>query len=37
VAAGPAPGFGEHTDEVLQELGYAATAVAGLRVDGVVV
>ena len=32
----PAPGLGEHTDEVLGELGYASEAIAGLRADGVV-
>ena len=35
-AAGPAPAFGEHTDEVLDELGYDDAAIAALRTDGVV-
>jgi formyl-CoA transferase len=30
------PEMGEHTDEVLGELGYDAAAIAGLRDDGVV-
>ncbi|MGH2906424.1 MAG: CaiB/BaiF CoA transferase family protein [Solirubrobacterales bacterium] len=30
----PAPGFGEHTDEVLSALGYDAEAIAGLRESG---
>ena len=32
---GPPPALGEHTDEVLGELGYDAAAVAGLRARGV--
>jgi crotonobetainyl-CoA:carnitine CoA-transferase CaiB-like acyl-CoA transferase len=32
----PAPQLGEHTDEVLRELGYDAAAVAGLREQKVV-
>ncbi|MCJ0762396.1 CaiB/BaiF CoA transferase family protein [Variovorax terrae] len=32
----PAPQLGEHTDEILQELGYDAAAIAALRERGVV-
>lgn len=32
---GPAPEAGEHTDEILSELGYDAEAIATLRDDGV--
>jgi crotonobetainyl-CoA:carnitine CoA-transferase CaiB-like acyl-CoA transferase len=31
-----APLLGEHTDEILGELGYAAAAIAALRADEVV-
>jgi len=33
---GPSPALGEHTDEVLADLGYSARDVARLRVNGVV-
>jgi crotonobetainyl-CoA:carnitine CoA-transferase CaiB-like acyl-CoA transferase len=32
----PAPGFGEHTDEVLAELGFSTEEIAGLRLQGVI-
>ena len=32
--ARPAPGLGEHTDELLAEAGYDATAIAALRAEG---
>lgn len=32
----PAPLLGEHTDEVLLELGYSASEVSGLRAEGIV-
>jgi crotonobetainyl-CoA:carnitine CoA-transferase CaiB-like acyl-CoA transferase len=37
-ADGPAraPLLGEHTDEILRELGYDAAAIAALRADQVV-
>jgi crotonobetainyl-CoA:carnitine CoA-transferase CaiB-like acyl-CoA transferase len=31
-----APQLGEHTDQILQELGYDAAAIATLRADRVV-
>lgn len=31
-----APKLGEHSDEILAELGYDAAAIAKLRADGVV-
>jgi crotonobetainyl-CoA:carnitine CoA-transferase CaiB-like acyl-CoA transferase len=33
---GPAPSLGQHTDQVLGELGYAAADITGLRARGVV-
>ena len=33
---GPAPGFGEHTEQVLESLGYSGRDVAQLKADGVV-
>jgi formyl-CoA transferase len=33
---GPPPALGEHTDEVLRELGYDAAAIAGLRARTVI-
>lgn len=32
----PAPGWGEHTDEVLESLGYSASEIASLHQQGVV-
>ncbi|OJW24128.1 MAG: hypothetical protein BGO51_06910 [Rhodospirillales bacterium 69-11] len=32
----PPPGFGEHTDEVLGELGYAPADIAALRAEGAI-
>ena len=32
----PPPGLGEHTDEVLAELGLAGDAIAGLRAEGII-
>jgi crotonobetainyl-CoA:carnitine CoA-transferase CaiB-like acyl-CoA transferase len=32
----PAPALGEHTDEVLRELGYAPERIAALRTEGIV-
>jgi formyl-CoA transferase len=34
--AGGGPRLGEHTDEVLRELGYADTAIAVLRTRGII-
>jgi formyl-CoA transferase len=36
VSAKRAPDIGEHNDEVLKELGFSATEVAGLYTSGVV-
>lgn len=36
VISRPAPGFGQHTDEVLVELGLNEEAIAGLRAEGIV-
>jgi crotonobetainyl-CoA:carnitine CoA-transferase CaiB-like acyl-CoA transferase len=36
VAARRAPELGEHTDEILQQLGFAATDIEGLRAGGAV-
>ncbi|MFN0160507.1 MAG: CaiB/BaiF CoA transferase family protein [Burkholderiales bacterium] len=33
---GPAPGLGEHTDAILQEIGYSAEAIADLKARSVV-
>src|SRR5262249_48056028 len=36
VAPRPAPGIGEHSDEVLRALGYAAADIVALRASGAV-
>jgi formyl-CoA transferase len=36
VPARRAPGLGEHTDEILQELGFDAKGIEGLRTSGVI-
>jgi hypothetical protein len=36
VPSRPAPRFGEHTGEVLRELGLSAAEIAGLEVSGAV-
>jgi len=36
VAPGVAPGLGEHTDQILQELGFGASEIDGLRAGGAV-
>ncbi len=35
IASGP-PQLGEHTDEILAQLGYSAAQIASLRADGIV-
>jgi crotonobetainyl-CoA:carnitine CoA-transferase CaiB-like acyl-CoA transferase len=32
----PAPGVGEHSEEVLRDAGYSETEIAALRADGVI-
>ena len=34
--AGPGPGLGEHTDEILREAGFGAEEIAALRQSGAV-
>ena len=34
--ARPAPGLGEHTEEMLEGLGYDATRIADLKAKGVI-
>jgi crotonobetainyl-CoA:carnitine CoA-transferase CaiB-like acyl-CoA transferase len=36
LTAGPVPELGEHTEEILQAIGYDAAAIASLRRDGVI-
>ena len=36
VGAKPAPEMGQHTDEVLSELGYSAADISGMREAGIV-
>lgn len=36
VAVRPSPGLGEHTEDVLRELGYSADGIAGLRAAGAI-
>jgi formyl-CoA transferase len=31
---GPGPGYGEHTDEILGELGYSTAEISKLRAAG---
>jgi formyl-CoA transferase len=33
---GPVPALGQHTDEVLRELGYTDAEIAALREDGAI-
>ena len=33
----PAPWFGLHTDEILNEVGYSSAEISGLKASGVVV
>jgi CoA:oxalate CoA-transferase len=36
LAAGPVPELGQHTEEVLQSIGYDAEAIAAMRRDAVI-